>query len=208
VTAIRGIVGTKLGMTQLFDQESGVVTPVTVIEAGPCPVVQVKTAESDGYSAVQLAYGQVKDRRLSKPEAGHLKHAGVAPHRNLVEIRDAEGLAVGDTVTVEAFQPGDRIKVSGTSKGKGFAGTVKRHNFRRGPVTHGSHNVRAPGSIGASASPSRVFKGRKMAGQMGDKSVTQRGLTVAEVDVERNLLLIRGAVPGATGGLVVVRSEG
>ncbi len=208
MAAVKGIVGTKLGMTQLFDQESGVVTPVTVIEAGPCPVVQVKTAESDGYSAVQLAYGQVKDRRLSKPEAGHLKHAGVAPHRHLVEIRDAEGLAVGDTVTVEAFQPGDRIKVSGTSKGKGFAGTVKRHNFGRGPVTHGSHNVRAPGSIGASASPSRVFKGRKMAGQMGDKSVTQRGLTVAEVDVERNLLLIRGAVPGATGGLVVVRSEG
>ncbi len=208
MTAIRGIVGTKLGMTQLFDQESGVVTPVTVIQAGPCPVVQVKTAETDGYSAVQLAFGQVKERRLSKPEAGHLKHAGVAPHRHLAEIRDAEGLAVGDTVTVEAFQPGDRIKVSGTSKGKGFAGTVKRHNFHRGPVSHGSHNVRAPGSIGASATPSRVFKGRKMAGQMGDRSVTQRGLTVAEVDIERNLLLVRGAVPGATGALVVVRSEG
>jgi large subunit ribosomal protein L3 len=204
----KGIIGTKLGMTQLFDQESGVVTPVTVIEAGPCPVVQVKTAETDGYGAVQLAFGAVKERKLSRPESGHLKHAGVTPHRHLVEFRGAEGLAVGDTVTVESFQPGESVKVSGRSKGKGFAGTIKRHNFASGPKSHGSHNVRAPGSIGASATPSRVFKGMKMAGHMGDERVTQRGLKVAEVDVERNLLLIAGAVPGSIGGIVEIRTDG
>jgi large subunit ribosomal protein L3 len=204
----KGIIGTKLGMTQLFDQESGVVTAVTVIEAGPCPVVAVKTPETDGYGAVQLAFGEVKERKLSKPEVGHLKHAGVAPHRHLVEFRDAEGLSVGDTVTVESFQPGEAVKVSGRSKGKGFAGTIKRHNFASGPKSHGSHNVRAPGSIGASATPSRVFKGMRMAGHMGDRRVTQRGLTVAEVDVERNLLLIAGAVPGSVGGIVEVRADG
>jgi large subunit ribosomal protein L3 len=206
VSTIRGIVGTKLGMTQLFDSETGRVTPVTVIEAGPCPVVLVRTAETDGYRALQLAFGEAKEKRLSRPEAGHLRHAGVGPHRQLVEIRDAEG-AVGDTVTVEAFQVGDTVKVSGTSKGKGFAGTVKRHNFSRGPVSHGSHNVRAPGSIGASAYPARVFKGTRMPGQLGNKRITQRGLRVVEVDVERNLLLVAGAVPGATGSVVEVRSE-
>jgi len=204
--ATKGIIGRKVGMTQLFDQESGRVTPVTVIEAGPCPVVAVRSQESDGYTAVQLAFGEVRERRLTKPEAGHLKHAGVGPHRHLVEFRGAGG-AVGDTVTVEAFAPGDRIRVSGRSKGKGFAGTVKRHNFARGPVTHGSHNVRAPGSIGASAWPARVFKGIRMAGHMGDERVTQRGLKVVEVDAERNLLLVSGAVPGSVGGLVEVRSE-
>jgi large subunit ribosomal protein L3 len=203
----KGIIGTKLGMTQLFDQESGVVTPVTVIEAGPCPVVAVKTPETDGYGAVQLAFGEVKERKLSRPEIGHLKHAGVAPHRHLVEFRDAEGLSVGDTVTVESFQPGEAVKVSGRSKGKGFAGTIKRHNFASGPKSHGSHNVRAPGSIGASATPSRVFKGMRMAGHMGDRRVTQSGLKVAEVDVERNLLLIAGAVPGSVGGIVEVRTD-
>ena len=206
MSTIRGIVGTKLGMTQLFDSETGRVTPVTVIEAGPCPVVLVRTAETDGYRALQLAFGEAKEKRLSRPEAGHLRHAGVGPHRQLVEIRDAEG-AVGDTVTVEAFQVGDTVKVSGTSKGKGFAGTVKRHNFSRGPVSHGSHNVRAPGSIGASAYPARVFKGTRMPGQLGNKRITQRGLRVVEVDVERNLLLVAGAVPGATGSVVEVRSE-
>jgi large subunit ribosomal protein L3 len=203
----KGIIGTKLGMTQLFDQESGVVTPVTVIEAGPCPVVQVKTAETDGYLAVQLAFGAVKERKLSRPESGHLKHAGVSPHRHLVEFRGTEGLSVGDTVTVESFQPGESVKVSGRSKGKGFAGTIKRHNFASGPKSHGSHNVRAPGSIGASATPSRVFKGMKMAGHMGDHRVTQSGLKVAEVDVERNLLLISGAVPGSVGGIVEIRTD-
>ena len=206
MSTVRGIVGTKLGMTQLFDSETGRVTPVTVIEAGPCPVVLVRTAETDGYRALQLAFGEVKEKQLSRPEAGHLRHAGVGPHRQLVEIRDAEG-AVGDSVTVEAFQVGDTVKVSGTSKGKGFAGTVKRHNFSRGPVSHGSHNVRAPGSIGASAYPARVFKGTRMPGQLGNKRITQRGLRVVEVDVERNLLLVAGAVPGPTGSVVEVRSE-
>jgi large subunit ribosomal protein L3 len=203
----KGIIGKKLGMTQLFDQESGVVTPVTVIEAGPCPVVQVRTPDVDGYTALQLAYGEIKERKLSKPEAGHLKHAGVAPHRHLIEFRDADGFAAGETVTVEAFEVGDKVKVSGRSKGKGFAGTIKRHNFGRGPKSHGSHNIRQPGSIGASATPSRVFKGIRMAGHMGDERVTQRGLRVAEVDAERNLLLIAGAVPGSVGGIVEIRSD-
>ena len=207
-SAIKGIIGRKLGMTQLFDPESGKVTPVTVIEAGPCPVVSVRSAGVDGYDAVQLAFEPVKEKQLTRPEAGHLQHAGVAPHRHLVEIRDAQGLTVGDTVTVEAFAAGDRVKVSGTSKGKGFAGTVKRHHFARGPVTHGSHNVRQPGSIGASAYPARVFKGMRMSGRLGGKRATQRGLRVVEVDVERNLLLVAGAIPGATGGTVEIRSEG
>ena len=203
----KAIIGTKLGMTQLFDQESGQVTPVTVIEAGPCPVVAVRTAEADGYTAVQLAYGPVKEKKLSRPRAGHLKAAGVAPHRTLVEFRDAGGWNAGDTVTVEAFEQGDAVKVSGISRGKGFAGTIKRHRFSRGPMSHGSHNVRAPGSIGASATPSHVFKGTRMAGQMGSQRVTQRGLRVVEVDAEKNLLLVRGAVPGAVGGVVEIRSD-
>jgi len=184
------------------------VTPVTVIEAGPCPVVAVRTPEADGYNAVQLAFGPVKEKRLTRPRAGHLKAAGVAPHRTLVEFRNAEGFAAGDTVTVESFEPGERVKVSGISRGKGFAGTIKRHRFSRGPVSHGSHNVRAPGSIGASATPSHVYKGTKMAGHMGSERVTQRGLRVVEIDSERNLLLVEGAVPGAVGGVVEVRSDG
>jgi large subunit ribosomal protein L3 len=203
----KGILGTKLGMTQLFDQESGRVTPVTVIEAGPCPVVAVRTPEADGYTAVQLAFRPVKEKKLTRPRAGHLKAAGVAPHRTLVEFRNADGWNAGDTVTVETFEPGERVKVSGTSRGKGFAGTIKRHRFSRGPASHGSHNVRAPGSIGASATPSHVYKGTKMAGQMGSQRVTQRGLRVVEVDAERNLLLVEGAIPGATGGIVEVRSD-
>jgi large subunit ribosomal protein L3 len=203
----KGIIGTKLGMTQLFDEESGRVTPVTVIEAGPCPVVAVRTAETDGYTAVQLAFGPVKEKKLTRPRAGHLKAAGVAPHRTLIEFRDADGLNAGDTVTVEAFEQGDRIKVSGISRGKGFAGTIKRHRFSRGPMSHGSHNIRAPGSIGASATPSRVYKGTRMAGQMGSQRITQRGLRVVEVDAEKNLLLVCGAVPGAVGGVVEIRSD-
>jgi large subunit ribosomal protein L3 len=204
----KGILGTKLGMTQLFDQESGRVTPVTVIEAGPCPVVAVRTEEGDGYAAVQLAFRPCKDKKLTRPRSGHLKAAGVGAHRTLVEFRGAgEGLAPGDTVTVEAFAEGERVKVSGTSRGKGFAGTIKRHNFSRGPASHGSHNIRQPGSIGASAYPARVFKGMRMAGHMGDARVTQRGLRVAEVDVERNLLLVAGAVPGPVGGVVEIRNE-
>jgi large subunit ribosomal protein L3 len=204
---VKGIVGKKLGMTQVFDQETGSLTPVTVIEAGPCPVVCVRTREADGYDAVQLAFGEVAERKLTKPELGHLKRAGVGAHRRLVEIRGEHALAAGDTVTVEAFEPGERVKVSGVSIGKGFQGTVKRHNFARGPVTHGSHNVRKPGSIGASAYPSRVFKGIKMAGQMGATSVTQRGLTVVDKDPEQNLLLVKGAVPGPKNGVVVIRED-
>ena len=203
----KGIIGTKVGMTQLFDAESGQVTPVTVIEAGPCPVVAVRTPETDGYTAVQLAFGAVKEKKLSRPRAGHLKAAGGAPHRTLIEFRDAEGWNPGDTVTVEAFEQGDQVKVSGVSRGKGFAGTIKRHRFSRGPMSHGSHNVRAPGSIGASATPSHVYKGTRMAGQMGSERVTQRGLQVVEVDAEKNLLLVRGAVPGAVGGVVEIRSD-
>jgi large subunit ribosomal protein L3 len=204
---LKGIVGRKLGMTQVFDEESGVVTPVTVIEAGPCPVVQVKTVETDGYEAVQIAFEPVADRKLSKAELGHLKKGGAAPHRHLVELRGPTESVVGDSITVEAFEAGDRVKVSGISIGKGFAGTIKRHNFKRGPKTHGSHNIRKPGSIGASATPSRVFRGLRMAGRMGGKRVTQVGLTVHATDPERNLLLVTGSVPGATNGLVEVREE-
>ena len=204
---MKGILGKKLGMTQLFDPETGEVTPVTVIEAGPCPVVRVKTVDSDGYEAVQLAFDAVQDRKLSKGELGHLRKAGFGGHRHLVEFRGASELQPGETVTVEAFEAGDRIKVSGVSIGKGFQGTIKRHNFGRGPVTHGSHNVRAPGSVGASADPARVFKGVRMPGRMGGKRVTQRGLEVVEVDAENSLLLIRGAVPGPKGGIVEVRGD-
>ncbi|HKH30566.1 MAG TPA: 50S ribosomal protein L3 [Gaiellaceae bacterium] len=202
----KGILGRKLGMTQVFDAESGGVTPVTVIAAGPCPVVQVKTRDSDGYDAVQLAFDAVPDRKLSRPELGHLKRFGVAAHRRLVEFRGGiDGAVEGETVTVGLFEPGDKIKVSGTGIGKGFQGTIKRHNFSSGPRSHGSHNIRKPGSIGASATPSRVFKGIKMAGRMGGKRVTQLGLTVHDVDAENNLLLVKGAVPGPKNAIVEVR---
>jgi large subunit ribosomal protein L3 len=204
---MKGILGRKLGMTQLFDPETGDVAPVTVIEAGPCPVVQVKTDEVDGYTAVQLAFEPVAERKLSQGERGHLQRAGAGAHRHLAEFRGVSELQVGETVTVESFQPGDRIKVSGISIGKGFQGTIKRHNFRRGPVTHGSHNVRKPGSIGASATPSRVFKGMRMAGRMGGKRSTQVGLVIHDVDLERNLLLVRGSVPGPKRGLLEIRQE-
>jgi large subunit ribosomal protein L3 len=206
---MKGIVGRKVGMTQLFDEESGVVTSVTVIEAGPCPVVAVRTSSADGYEAVQLAYEQVADRKVSKAERGHLAANGVeAAYRHLVEFRGHFAEAVqGESVTVEIFSPGDKVKVAGTSIGKGFQGTIKRHRFHRGPKTHGSHNIRKPGSIGASATPSRVFKGMKMAGQLGNKRATQVGLTIHSVDLERNLLLIKGAVPGPKNGLVEVRED-
>ena len=192
-------------MTQVFDEETGRVTPVTVIQAGPCPVVQVKTADTDGYDAVQLAFEEVPERKLSKGELGHLAKAEVAPHRHLVEFRGPSESVVGETVTVEAFEPGEAVKVTGISIGKGFQGTIKRHRFHRGPKTHGSHNIRKPGSIGASATPSRVFKGTKMAGRMGGVRVTQLGLTIHAVDPEQNLLLIKGAVPGPKNGVVQVR---
>jgi large subunit ribosomal protein L3 len=204
---MKGILGRKVGMTQVFDPETGAVTSVTVIEAGPCPVVQVKTADTDGYEAVQLAYEPVVDRKLSSGERGHLAKVGLGSHRHLVEFRGPSQLTVGETVTVEAFAPGEAVKVAGTSIGKGFQGTIKRHNFKRGPKSHGSHNIRKPGSIGASATPSRVFKGMKMAGRMGGKRITQPGLVVHEVDVERNLLLVKGAVPGPKRGIVEIRES-
>ena len=206
---MKGLVGKKLGMTSVFDPESGVVTPVTVVEAGPCPVVAVRTPDADGYEAVQLAWEPVADRKISKAERGHLAKNGVdGAYRHLVEFRGHFADAVqGENVTVEIFQAGDRVKVAGVSIGKGFQGTVKRHNFSRGPVTHGSHNIRKPGSIGASATPSRVFKGVRMAGRMGGKRVTQTGLVVHSVDAERNLLLVRGAVPGPKNGLVEIRED-
>jgi large subunit ribosomal protein L3 len=206
------IIGKKLGMTQVFTDD-GTRIPVTVIEAGPCHVSAVRNAERDGYAAVQLAFGAIDERRLAKGELGHLKKAGVPASRTLVEFRDEdlaaeEGPKLGDTVTVEQFEPGQRVKVSGTGIGKGFQGTIRRHGFSRGPVSHGSHNVRAPGSIGASADPARVFKGVKMPGRMGGKRITQRRLEVVEIDSERNLLLLRGAVPGPKNGTVEVRSDG
>ncbi len=196
-------------MTRVFDAETGVVTPVTVIEAEPCPVVQVKTADADGYDAVQIAYDKVADRKLTKAAVGHLKKNNVdGAYRRLLELRGQSALVVGENVTVEAFEPGEKIKVTGVSHGKGFAGTIKRHKFHRGPASHGSHNIRKPGSIGASATPSRVFKGIKMAGRLGGKRVTQVGLVVHEVDTERNLLLVKGAVPGPKNGFVEVREAG
>ena len=204
---MKGIIGRKIGMTQLFDPESGAVTPVTVIEAGPCPVVEVRTVERDGYEAVQVAFDAVAERKLSKGELGHLQKAGLDAHRHLVEFRGTSALQAGETITVEAFQPGDSVKVSGISIGKGFAGTIKRHKFHRGPKSHGSHNIRKPGSVGASATPSRVFKGVRMPGRMGARRVTQVGLVVHEIDTERNLLLVKGAVPGPKNGIVEIREE-
>ena len=201
------ILGKKVGMTQVFG-EDGTVTPVTVIAAGPCKVTAVRNDERDGYSAVQLAFDEVPERKLTKAALGHLKKAGAAPSRTVVEFRDPDmEFEIGEDVTVEAFEPGQRVKVSATAIGKGFQGTIRRHNFSRGPETHGSHNVRAPGSIGASADPARVFKGMRMPGRMGGKRVTQRGLEVVDVDADNNLLLVRGSVPGPKNGTVEVRSD-
>jgi large subunit ribosomal protein L3 len=202
------ILARKLGMTQRFSDD-GKVERVTVLEAGPCPVTGVRSFEADGYEAVQLAFGAAREKALTKPELGHLKKAGAPPMRHLAEFRDEAGeLTVGDTVTVEAFEIGQKVKVAGTSKGKGFQGGIKRHRFNAGPKSHGSHNIRAPGSIGASATPSRVFKGTRMPGQMGAKRVTQKGLTIVELLPDRNLMLVRGAVPGPKGATVEVRTDG
>ena len=209
---VNGIIGKKLGMTQLFAAD-GTVTPVTVIKAGPCVVVQKKSAAgSDGYNAVQI--GLVEDRpvKVNKPMRGHFEKTGkgIPPARVLKEIRlssPENAVNVGDTVLVDQFVDGDLVDVVGRSKGRGFAGTIKRHNFKRGPESHGSMNVRAPGSIGASAYPSRVIKGTRSSGHMGDERVSVRNLSVARVDVENNLLLIRGAVPGATGTVVLVKKS-
>src|SRR3954453_9380754 len=202
------ILAKKLGMTQVF-QDDGSVARVTVLQAGPCPVTAIRTSERDGYEAVQLAFGQAKEKHLTKAEIGHLRKADAPPLRHVVEFRDEAGeLQVGESVTVEAFEVGGRVKIAGVSKGKGFQGTIKRHNFASGPKSHGSHNKRAPGSIGASATPSRVMKGIRGPGQMGNKRATQKGLEVIDVQAERNLLLVRGSVPGPRGGIVEVRSDG
>src|SRR5688572_14806769 len=205
-----GILGRKLGMTQLFTEEGERVS-VTVIEAGPCAVTAVRELERDGYRAVQLAFGETKEARLTKPQRGHLKRAGAGALRHLAEFRvsedDERSYEIGQTLTAaDMFEKGQRVKVSARSKGKGFQGTIRRHGFSRGPVSHGSHNVRAPGSIGASATPSHVMKGTRLPGQTGNHRVTQLGLQVVDVDSDRNLLILRGAVPGPEGGLVEVRN--
>jgi len=201
------ILAKKLGMTQRF-LDDGRVERVTVLEAGPCPVTGVRTFDRDGYEAVQLAFGACREKQLTKAELGHLKKADASAHRHLVEFRDEAGeLQVGETVTVEAFEAGQKVKISGTSKGKGFQGTIKRHRFDAGPKSHGSHNVRAPGSIGASAWPARVMKGIRGPGHMGSRRVTQKGLEIVEVIAKDNLMLVRGAVPGPKGGTVEVRTD-
>lgn len=206
------ILGKKLGMTQIF-REDGELVPVTVIEAGPCPVTGIRKQDRDGYEAIQLAFDEVKESKLTKAELGHLAKADAKPMRVVVEFRDAkiDGLeeepTLGQEVTVANFEAGQKVKVSGVSIGKGFQGTVKRHNFGRGPVSHGSHNVRAPGSIGASAYPARVFKGMKLPGQMGNKRITTLGLEIADVDTENNLILIKGSVPGHRNSIVEIRND-
>jgi large subunit ribosomal protein L3 len=201
------ILAKKLGMTQRF-LDDGRVERVTVLEAGPCPVTAIRTHAVDGYEAVQLGFGAVREKALNKPLLGHLKKVDAPPVRTLTEFRDEAGeLQVGDTVTVEAFEVGQTVKIAGTSKGKGFQGTIKRHNYASGPKSHGSHNKRAPGSIGASATPSRVFKGIRGPGRMGGKRATQKGLTIVELMPDRNLMLVRGSVPGSKGGTVEVRTD-
>jgi len=205
---MKALLGKKLGMTQIFDQKTGAVTPVTVLQLGPCPVVQVKTRDHDGYEAVQLGFGDIRPSTMTLPKRGHFARAGVAPRRWLREFRveDASPYQLGQEITVEIFQDIKKVDVIGTSKGRGFAGTVKRHKFTTGPKTHGSRNYRAPGSIGSNSTPNRVFKGQRMPGHMGDVRVTVRNLSVAAVDASNNLLLVEGAVPGARNGFVYVRT--
>jgi large subunit ribosomal protein L3 len=201
------ILAKKLGMTQRF-LEDGKVERVTVLEAGPCPVTAIRTLDVDGYEAVQLGFGAVREKALNKPLLGHLKKVDAPPVKTIAEFRDEAGeLTVGETVTVGAFEVGQTVKVSGITKGKGFQGTIKRHNFKSGPKSHGSHNKRAPGSIGASATPSRVFKGIRGPGRMGGGRATQKGLTIVELMPDRNLMLVRGSVPGPKGGTVEVRTD-
>ena len=206
--AVAGVLGEKLGMTQVFDDNNRIV-PVTVVKAGPCVVTQVRTPDRDGYSAVQIAYGAIDPRKVNKPEAGHFAKAGVPPRRFLVEIRtgDAASYEVGQEITAELFSAGVQVDVVGTSKGKGYAGVMKRHNFKGLGSSHGVHRAhRKPGSIGACATPARVFKGTRMAGRMGHERTTTQNLTVHAIDVERGLVLIKGAVPGPTGGVVLLKT--
>ncbi len=201
-----GILGTKLGMTQVFDPETGAAIPVTVVQAGPCTVTQVKTSETDGYTSVQIGYGAVKEKALTKPELGHLGKAGASPLRHLKEYRldDVTSYELGQYVGASLFEAGQIVDVSGLTIGRGFAGYQKRHNFKRGPMTHGSKNHRQPGSTGAGTTPGRVYPGKKMAGRYGGTKVTVRKLEIVRVDAERNLLLIKGAVPGKAGNLLSI----
>ena len=202
----KAILGKKLGMTQVWSDDDRLL-PVTVIEAGPCIVAQVRTLERDGYRAIQLGYGDIKESKVNKPDMGHFRKAGVAPKRHLAEVRLDEGetYKVGDAVTVDMLEPGMHVHISGTSKGKGFQGVIKRHNYKGGPGGHGSHFHRAPGSIGQSSSPSRVFKGMGLPGHMGSETVTVRNLEVVRVDAEQNLLVVKGAVPGGKNSLLTIR---
>ncbi len=203
---VKGILGAKLGMTQVWD--NGRVVPVTVVQAGPCVVTQVRTADKDGYAAIQLGFGEIDGRKVTKPQAGHFDKAGTTPRRHLVEIRTsgAADFTVGQELAVDTFAAGEAVDVTGTSKGKGFAGVMKRHNFAGLGAAHGAHKVhRAPGAIGACATPSRVFKGQRMAGHMGHQKVTTLNLTIVEADAERELLLVKGAIPGPRGGMVLIR---
>ncbi len=205
---MKGLLGEKLGMTQVFDENNRMV-PVTVVQAGPCVVTQVRSADTDGYSAVQLGFGAVDPRRVNKPESGHYAKAGVTPRRTLVELRtdDASEYTLGQEITVEVFEAGQRVDVTATSKGKGTAGVMKRHGFHGVSASHGSHrNHRKPGSIGGASTPGRVFRGMRMAGRMGNVRTTTQGLIVHAIDTERGLLLIKGAVPGPKGVLVLVRT--
>ncbi|MFM6899969.1 MAG: 50S ribosomal protein L3 [Microcystis panniformis] len=199
-----GILGTKLGMTQIFDNKTGVAIPVTVVQAGPCPVTQVKTKKTDGYESIQVGYKTVKEKALNKPLLGHLAKAGVSPLRHLIEYRleDASAYTLGQEITAAIFQECDLVDVAGTTIGRGFSGYQKRHNFKRGNMTHGSKNHRLPGSTGAGTTPGRVFPGKRMAGQYGATQVTIRKLSVVKIDSERNLILIKGAVPGKPGTLL------
>ena len=205
---MKGLLGEKLGMTQVFDENNRIV-PVTVVQAGPCVVTQVRSASVDGYSAVQIGFGAVDPRRVNKPDTGHFAKAGVTPRRELVELRtdDATEYTLGQELTADVFESGQLVDVTATSKGKGFAGVMKRHGFHGVSASHGSHrNHRKPGSIGGASTPGRVFKGMRMAGRMGGERVTTQGLTVHAVDADRGLLLIKGAVPGPKGGLVLIRT--
>lgn len=201
-----GILGTKVGMTQVYDSK-GVLHPVTVIKADPCIVTQVKSTESDGYNALQIGSKETKEHRLTRPEAGHFKKNNLKAYVHLKEFRvdEAELKKIGEEIKVDIFKEGDSIDITGKSIGKGFMGTVARYNFARGPMTHGSKNHRAPGSIGAGTTPSRVYKGKKMAGRQGAKQITVKNLSVVKIDTERNLILVRGSVPGADGGLLVIK---
>lgn len=206
---MKAILGKKIGMTQVFD-EAGRMLPVTVVEAGPCLVTQVRTADRDGYTAVQIGYGEISEKHANRPLLGHLRKAGVGPRRHLREFRveDPERYELGQEIKVDIFAPGEVVDVRGTSRGKGFAGAIKRHGFRRGPMSHGSKYHRGVGSLGGSSDPSRVFKGRKMPGRMGGEKVTVQGLELVRVDPERNLLLVKGSVPGVCGSLLTIRASG